>query len=65
LPEFLEVCPTYRAEGLVIRKGDVLRARIKPYDAETAYGPVEVSDLFFDNGAATFKVPFARFGLVD
>ena len=38
----LEVCPTYRVEGLVIRKGDLLRARIKPYDTETVDGPGEV-----------------------
>jgi hypothetical protein len=65
LSEFLEVCPNYRAEGLVIRKGDRLRAQIKPYVAEGLDGPVEVSDLFFDGGTATRQVPFACFRFVD
>jgi len=61
----LEVCPNYRVEGLVIRKGELFRVRINPYVAESADGPVEVADLFFDDGTATFQVPFARFRFVD
>jgi hypothetical protein len=53
----LEVCPNSRVEGLVIRKGELFRARIKPYVAETADGPVEVADLFLDDGTPTFQVP--------
>lgn len=61
----LEICPNYRVDGLVIRKGDILRAHIKPYVAEAADGPVEVADLFIDDGTATFQVPFACFRFVD
>jgi hypothetical protein len=61
----LEVCPNYRVEGLVFRKGDVLRAQIKPYVREGEHGPVEVADLYFDDGTATFRVPYACFRFVD
>jgi hypothetical protein len=61
----LEVCPNYRVEGLVIRKSDVLQAKIKPYVVETAHGPVEVADLYFDDGTTAFEVPFVCFRFVD
>jgi hypothetical protein len=38
-----------------------VRAQLKPYVADTADGPVEVADLFFEDGTATRQVPFACF----
>ena len=52
-------------------KGDVIhyylkrvRVQIKPYVEETEEGPVEMADLFFEDGSATRKVPFAQFRFV-
>ncbi len=61
----LEVSPKKPLERLRIRKGDRLPAQIKPYVVETAEGPVEVADLFFEDGTATRGVPFACFCFVE
>ena len=47
------------------RKGSRLRAQLKPYVVETAGGPVEVADLFFEDGTSARTVPFAGFAFVD
>jgi hypothetical protein len=52
-------------ERVQIRNGDRLPAQIKPYVVETAEGPIEVADLFFEDGTATRQVPFAYFAFVD
>ncbi len=61
----LEVSPKQPLERVRLRKGDRLRAQVKPYVAETAGGPVEVADLFFEDGTATRRVPFANFAFVE
>jgi hypothetical protein len=50
---------------VLLHKGARWQAQIKPYVVETADGPVEVADLFFEDGTATRTVPFACFSLVD
>ena len=60
----LEVSSRQPLERLRIRKGDRLPAQVKPYVVETAEGPVEVADLFFEDGTATRRVPFAYFAFV-
>ncbi len=60
-----EVSPKQPLEQVRLRKGDRLRAQVKPYVAETDEGPVEVGDLFFEDGTATRRVPFAYFAFVD
>ena len=61
----LEVSRKQPLERVRLRKGDRLRAQVKPYVAETAEGPVEVADLFFEDGTATRAVPFACFAFVN
>jgi hypothetical protein len=61
----LEISRQRRLERLLIRKGTRLRAQIKPHVLEAGGGPVEVADLFFEDGTATSGVPFACFAFVD
>jgi hypothetical protein len=61
----LEVSRQKRLERLLIRKGSRLRAQLKPHVVETIYGPVEVADLFFEDGTCTRTVPFACLAFVD
>jgi hypothetical protein len=60
----LETCPRHPLERVRIRKGSRLRAQVKPYVVEGRDGPVEVADLFFADGTATRRVPFASFCFV-
>ncbi len=61
----LEVSPRRPLERVRVRKGDRLRAQVKPYVVEKEDGPVEVADLFFEDGTATRRVPFSWFTFVD
>ncbi len=61
----LEVSRRQPLERVRLRKGDRLRAQVKPYVAEAADGPVEVADLFFEDGTGTRRVPFACFAFVE
>jgi hypothetical protein len=61
----LEVSPRKPLERLVIRKSDRRLAQLKPYVVETADGPVEVADLFFEDGTATRQIPFSSFRFVE
>jgi hypothetical protein len=57
----LEISRKSRLEKVLIQKGARLQAQIKPYVAETEDGPVEVADLFFEDGTTALMVPFAYF----
>ena len=57
----LETPSRHRLEQFLIRRGTRLRAEVKPYAMETAEGPVEVADLFFENGMTARMVPFEAF----
>jgi hypothetical protein len=61
----LEVSRKHPLERVRIRKGERLQAQIRPHVVETEDGPVEVADLFFENGTATRRVPFASFAFVE
>jgi hypothetical protein len=61
----LEVSRTHALSRLKIGKGTRLRAQVKPYVEEVTAGPVEVADLFFEDGTVTRTVPFAYFRFVD
>lgn len=60
----LEIARTKPLERLLIRRGSKMRAQIRPYVIEGAKGPIEVADLFFENGSTTRQVPFAWFNFV-
>ncbi len=61
----LELSRKQPMERARIPKGNRVQAQIKPYVVETAGGPVEVADLFFEDGTATRRVPFAYFAFVE
>jgi hypothetical protein len=52
-------------ELLVLRRGTRAVAQLRPHVAETSAGPVEVADLFFEDGTATRGIPFACFSFVE
>ena len=61
----LEVSPKQPLEQLSIRKGTRLNAQVKPYVIETPGGPVEVADLFLEDGTTARSLPFAFFSFVN
>ncbi len=50
---------------LSVRKGTRVRAQIRPHVIEAEDGPVEVADLFFEDGRATRQVRYASFCFID
>jgi hypothetical protein len=61
----LEVSRQKPLERVLIHKGSRLQAQLKPYVVETMQGPVEVADLFFEDGTCIRTVPFACLSFVD
>ena len=61
----LEVSPKHLLERAVLKPGTRLRAQVRPHVLETDDGPVEVADLFFEDGTTTRQVPFAYFTFVE
>jgi hypothetical protein len=61
----LEVSRKQPLERVLIRRGTRVRAQLRPYVIEAEDGPVEVADLFFEDGSATRGVRFERFAFVD
>jgi hypothetical protein len=61
----LEISRKQPLERLLLGKGARLRAQIKPYVVETDEGPVEVADLFFEDGTTTRGVRFENFTFVE
>ena len=61
----LEVSSKQALERMLVEPGTRLRAQVKAYVLETKNGPVEVADLFLEDGTATRAVPFACFCFVD
>jgi hypothetical protein len=57
----IEISSKHHLERVLIRPGQRLRAQLKPGVVETAYGPIEVADLFLDDGTAARGVPYACF----
>jgi hypothetical protein len=52
-------------ERVLVRAGTRHRAQVRPHIVETPSGPVEVADLFFEDGTATRGVRFSRFSFAD
>jgi hypothetical protein len=61
----LEVSRKQPLDRVRIRKGDRLKAQLRPHVVESPDGPVEVADLFFEDGTATRNVPFQSFAFID
>ena len=61
----LEISRKKPLERTLIEAGTRLRAQIKPYVVESEDGPVEVADLFLEDGTSTSMVRFACFRFVD
>jgi hypothetical protein len=61
----LEVSPKQRLERLRILEGTRVYASIRPYVVETAEGPIEVADLYLDDGTITRQVPCGWFRFVE
>ena len=64
-PADLEVSSKQPLERTVLQAGTRRRAQVRPHVVETDEGPVEVADLFFEDGTATRRVPFAFFAFVE
>ncbi len=52
-------------ERLLIEQGTRLNAQIKPRVIESERGPVEVADLFLEDGSVARAVRYATFVFVD
>ena len=50
---------------LAIKPGTQLSAQIRPYVVETGRGPVEVADLFLEDGSIARAVRMATFRFID
>jgi hypothetical protein len=61
----LEWSPRHRLEQVLLSEGTRVPVQLRPYVVEGARGPVEVADLFFEDGTAARGVPFACFTFVD
>ncbi len=59
------ISPRRPLERVQIRKGARLTVQVRPLVIETTNGFVEVADLFFEDGSASYSVPFALFHFVD
>jgi hypothetical protein len=61
----LELSPRQPLERMKLRRGTKMVAQIRPHVIETIDGPIEVADLFFDDGTAARDIPFSHFAFVD
>jgi hypothetical protein len=61
----LEVSPKHRLERLRVPQGMRAYVSLRPHVVEAAGGPVEVADLYFDDGTVARDVSFERFRFVD
>lgn len=55
----------YRLERVRVRPGSCFCAQLRPYVLESPAGPLELADLYLDDGALIRAVPFACFRFVD
>ena len=60
-----EIPPPPCRQRALLRKGDHLKAQVRPYVVETRRGPVEVADLLFEDGSMTRGVPYRCLAFVD
>ena len=50
----VEISPKHHLERTVISKGTRMLAQLRPYVVEIAQGPIEVADLFFEDGTTVY-----------
>jgi hypothetical protein len=61
----LETSPKHLLGKVRIRPGASMKAQIKPYVVDGNVGPIEVADLFFEDGSAIRRIPFKCFYFVE
>jgi hypothetical protein len=61
----LEIPGKSQLERVVIKQGTRVRADIAPYVDETAWGPIEMADLFLEDGSVARAVRYATFTFLD
>jgi hypothetical protein len=61
----LEVSRNQPLERILIKRGTRTRAQLKPYVLEGDDGPIEVADLFLEDGTSIRGVRFDWFSFVD
>jgi hypothetical protein len=61
----LEISPKHWLERVLVHQGTRRQAQVRPYVVENPDGPVEVADLFFDDGTTTRGVRFEFISFVD
>jgi hypothetical protein len=61
----VEISRKQPLERVLVRRGTRVRAQLRPYVIETDDGPVEVADLFFEDGTSTRGVRFEWFHFVE
>jgi hypothetical protein len=61
----VERSPRLPLERLLLHAGTRVGVQLRPHVVESLSGPVEVADLFFEDGSITRDVPFACFHFVE
>ncbi len=61
----VEVSPQHRLQHVRVGKGARAYAQLAPQIVETAQGPIEVADLYFDDGPVARLVPYEQFRFVE
>jgi len=61
----IEISPKHRLERVGVKKGQRLKVHVRTYVVESTAGPLEVADLFFEDGSATRQMPCGCFKFVD
>jgi len=57
--------PSHPLERTLIRRRARQRAQLRPHVVETPGGPIEVADLYFEDGTTARDVPYGSFRFVD
>jgi hypothetical protein len=61
----LERSPKHPLERVLLRRGTGRRVQLRPFVLKTADGPMEMADLYFEDGTVARRVPFALFAFVE
>jgi hypothetical protein len=61
----LETSSKNPLERRTFQKGVRLKAQVRPRVKETRNGPIEMADLFFEDGTAARAVRYAMFSFID
>ena len=61
----LEISRRHPLERIRVACGTRLHAQLRPYVIEADEGPIEVADLYFEDGTVGRTVRFAAFAFVD